>query len=81
MRLTIKGGLQSRAANNRVNTVLSGDSGWQVRDVDVEEKGARTDPCDTPFLRCRNLLRVTFLVVRVKLRLPTISMITRTICV
>jgi len=29
--------------------ILSEDGGWQVRDVDVEEKGARADPWGTPF--------------------------------
>jgi len=31
--------LRSTADYHRTNTVLSGDGGWQVRDVDVEEKG------------------------------------------
>ena len=38
-------------------------------------RGARTDPCGTPFLRRRNLLLLLFPVVRVKLRLLAISMI------
>jgi len=42
--------------------------------------GARTDPCGTLFLRRRNLLLLLFPVVRVKLRLSTISMIMRTMC-
>jgi len=37
-----------------------------------KRKGARTDPCWTPFLRHCNLFLLPFLVVRVKLRLPTI---------
>ena len=43
-------------------------------------RGARTDPCGTPFLRRRNLLLWQFRVVRVKLRLSTISMIMWTMC-
>ena len=42
--------------------------------------GARTNPCGTPLLRRRNLLLWPFPVVRVKLRLPTISMIMWTMC-
>ena len=57
--------------------VLSGESGWQFRGVDVEEKGVRTDSCGTPFMRGRNLLRLPLPVVRVKLRLPSISMMNR----
>jgi len=50
-------------------------------DMYVEEKGRqRTDPCGTPFLRRRNLLRLPFPVVRVKLRLPTISMVMWAMC-
>ena len=45
----------------------------------LTRRGARTDPCGTLFLRRRNLL-LSFLVVKVKLRLPTISMIMRTMC-
>jgi len=41
----------------------------------LKRRGARTDPCGTPFLRHRNLLHLPFPVVMVKLRLPTISMI------
>jgi len=44
----------------------------------LKRRGARTDPCGMPFLRFRNLLLLPFLVARVKLRLPTISMIMRT---
>jgi len=55
--------------------ILSGDGGWQVRDVDVEQKGRQADPWGTPFLRRRNLLLLLFPMVRVKLLLPTISMI------
>jgi len=50
----------------------------QVRDVDVEEKGRQDRSRGTPFLRYRNLFLLLFPVVRVKLRLPTISMIMRT---
>jgi len=41
----------------------------------LKRRGARTDPCGMPLLRRRNLLLSPFPVVRVKLRLPTISMI------
>ena len=41
----------------------------------LKRRGARTDPCGTPFLRRRNLILLPFPVVRVKLRLPTISTI------
>jgi len=51
-----------------------------VLDIDVEEEGARRYPCGTSFLRHCNLLLLPFAVVRVKLRLPTISMIMRTMC-
>jgi len=44
-------------------------------------RSARTDPCGTPFLRCRNLLLWPFPVERVKLRLLTISMIMWTVSV
>jgi len=40
-----------------------------------KRKGAKTDPCGTPLLRRRNLLRLPFAAVRVKLQLPTSSMI------
>jgi len=33
--------------------ILFGDGVWQVRDVDVEEKGRQDRPCGTPFLRRR----------------------------
>ena len=46
----------------------------------VKSRGAKADPCRTPFLRRRNLLRLLLPVVRVKLRLPTSSMIMRTMC-
>jgi len=46
----------------------------------LKGRGARTDPCEMPFLRRRNLLLGPFPVVRVKLQLPTISMIMRTMC-
>ena len=46
----------------------------------LNRKGARTDPCGTPFLRRRNLLLWPFPVVRVKLRLLTISMIIWSMC-
>ena len=46
----------------------------------LKRRGAKTDPCEMPFLRRRNLLRLLLPVVRVKLRLPTSSMITRTMC-
>jgi len=41
----------------------------------LKRRDARIDPCGTPFLRRCNLLRLLFQVVRVKLRLPTISMV------
>ena len=44
----------------------------------LKRRGARTDPCVTPFLRRRNRLRLPIPVVRLKLRFPTISMIMRT---
>ena len=46
----------------------------------MKRKGARTDLCGTQFLRRRKLLLWPFPVVRVKLRLRTISMIMRTMC-
>ena len=46
----------------------------------LKRRGARTDPCGTPFLRHRNLLLLLFPVVRVKLQLRTISMIMRLMC-
>jgi len=46
----------------------------------LNSRGARTDLCGTPFLRRRNLLLWPFPVARVKLRLPTISMIMWTMC-
>jgi len=46
----------------------------------LNSRGARTDPCGIPFLRRRNLLLWQFPVVRVKLRLPTISLIMWTMC-
>jgi len=46
----------------------------------LERRGAKTDPCGMPFLRHHNLLRLLPPVVRVKLRLPTSSMIMRTMC-
>ena len=42
---------------------LSGGGGWQVRDVDVEEKGRQDRSLWTPFLKRRNLLRLPFAVV------------------
>jgi len=60
--------------------MLSGDGGWQVRDIDVEENGCQHRPCGMPFLRRRNLLLLPFLVERVKQRLPTISMSMRIMC-
>jgi len=44
----------------------------------LKEKGAKTDPCGTPFLKRGNLLRLLIVVVRAKLRLPTSAMIKRT---
>ena len=38
-------------------------------------KGAKTDPCETSFLRHRNLLHVLLPVARMKLRFVTSSMI------
>ena len=46
----------------------------------MKRRGAKTDPYGTPFLRSRNLLLLPFPVVRVKLRLPIISKIMRTMC-
>ena len=46
----------------------------------LNSRGARTYPRGTPFLRRRDLLLWPFLVVSVKLRLPTISMIMWTMC-
>jgi len=46
----------------------------------LKRRGARTDPCGTPFLRVRSLLHMLLPVMRVKLRLTTISMIMRTMC-
>jgi len=43
----------------------------------LQRRGAMMDPCGTPFLRRRNLLRLPLAVVRVKLRLPKSSMIKR----
>jgi len=45
----------------------------------LKRRGARTDPCGTPFLRRRNLLLWPFTMASEKLRLPTISMIMLTI--
>jgi len=39
----------------------------------LKRRGARTDPCGTPFLRRRNRLVSPFPVVKVKLRLPTVD--------
>ena len=50
-----------------------------VRKVDVEEE-CQDRPWGTPFLRRRNLFHLPFPAVRVKLRLPTISMIMQTMC-
>jgi len=44
--------------------ILSGDGGWQVRGVDVGEKGFQKGPCGTPFLMRRNLLRLALAVMR-----------------
>ena len=43
----------------------------------LTRRGARTKSYGTPFLGRRNLLRLSFPVVRVKLRFSTISMIMR----
>jgi len=45
-----------------------------------KRRGAKTDSFGKLFLRCRNLLHLLLLVIRVRLRLPTISMIMRTMC-
>jgi len=42
-----------------------------------KRKGAKTDPCGVRLLRHRNLLRLPLAAVRVKLQLPTSSMIMR----
>jgi len=55
--------------------MLSGDGGWQVIGVDVEQKGRQDRSLWEAVLRRRNLLLRPFPVVRVKLRLLTISMI------
>jgi len=46
----------------------------------VKRRGIRTDPYGTTVLRCHNLLRLLLLVGRVKLQLPTSSMIMQTMC-
>ena len=43
-------------------------------------RGTKTDPCETPFLRHRNLLCVPLPVVRVKLQFVTSSMIILNMC-
>jgi len=58
-----------------LETVVSRSSMWMLK-----RRGARTDPCGTPFLRRRNLLLMPFPVVRVKLRLLNISMIMWFMC-
>jgi len=60
--------------------ILSGDGSWQVRDIDIEGKGCQKRSLLDAFLRRRNLLLLPFPVMRVKLHLPTISMIMRTMC-
>jgi len=47
----------------------------------MKRMGTRTNPCWTwtPFLRRRNLLSLPLAVVRAKVRLPTSSMIKRTV--
>jgi len=44
------------------------------------ERDARKNSCGKPFLMHRSVFRLPFSVVRVKLRLPTIPMIMRTMC-
>jgi len=51
----------------------------QVRGADGKKSGAKADPCGTPFLKHCNLLHLLLPMLRVKLRLPTSSMIMRTI--
>jgi len=46
----------------------------------LKRRAAETDPCGTPFLRRRNLLRLLLPVVRMKLRLPITCMIAQTMC-
>jgi len=58
-----------------LETVMGRSEMWMLK-----RRGAVTDPSGTPFLRYRNLFRMPFLVVRVKLQLPTISMIMWTMC-
>jgi len=55
---------------------------WQVIEYMwmLKRKGARTDPYGTPFLKHRNLHRLPLPLVRVKLRLPYMSMIMWTMC-
>jgi len=53
-----------------LETVVGRSEMWMLK-----RRGARTDPCVTTFLRRRDLLLLLFPVVRVNLRLLTISMI------
>jgi len=46
----------------------------------LKRKVDRTDRCETLFLRHHNLLHLPFPVIRVKLQLPIISVIMRTMC-
>ena len=46
----------------------------------LKRRYTRTDQCGIPFLRCRYLVFWPFLVVKVKLWLPTISMMMWTMC-
>jgi len=46
----------------------------------LKRRGARTDPCEKPLVRRRNLLLLLFPLERVKLRLLTISTIMWTMC-
>ena len=39
----------------------------------LKRRGARKNSCGTPFVKLGNLLRLPLLVVRIKLRLPTMS--------
>jgi len=68
-------------ARSSILCTPSGDIGWRVRDGDVEEKGARTDPCWTPFLR-RHEQRflTTRCIVRTKEKLIPCKTITSCIC-
>ena len=55
------------ARSSAYTWILFGDGGWQVRDVGVEEKGCQDRSLWDAVLRRRNLLRLPFPLVRVKL--------------